>query len=370
METKITFIKRLLILTFFFLLFNIIYSQDNASIGTDFEFGINYVTHIYTLGNIGFNDPEYTEKYGHYISEEDKKILQKHNDLLAFGNGKTGALTTYFFFMPAYSDLKTYEDWKNYFEHLQEAINNKSFDPIIDYIPVERRPNLTESYLDELAAVEEEFKKLNGVFLRNFKPYLEEVYPEIVPELKERKSYLNHLIRNENIINEWQDKTGYTWNKGDYTYLLFRAGKNGPSFNNLSENTNSLYYNIGEKYIIDMFSHEFGIFLMYDSVMPLAQKYKEIYPDYNNEFTIGRPYWMAYEMLSVFFNIKIHNKKTMDYYTFTHADPIAFMEIYSDLYEQGITNPKAMYEKGINEYMKPGGYWETGVQERYESMRK
>lgn len=371
MKFKITFITRPYLSFFIFLLFsNTIQAQVKASLGTDFKFGINYVTHTYTLGNVGYTDFEYTEKYGNYISEEDKKILHQHNDLLAFGNGKTGALTSYFFFMPAYSNLKTYEEWKNYFENIQEALNNKSFDPIIEYVPVERRANLDESHLVELTSVEEEFKKLSALFLKNLKPYIEEVYPGIMPELNKRKKYLNHLIRNKNIINMWQDKTGYTWNKGDYTYLLFRAGKNGPSFNNLSENTNSLYYNIDEKYIIDMFSHEFGIFLMYDSVMPLAQKYKEIYPDYKSKYTIGRPYWMAYEMLSVFFNIKIHNKKTMDYYTFTHADPIAFMEIYCSLYDQGITNPKEMYEKGINEYMKPGGYWETGVQERYESMRK
>lgn len=371
MKFKITFITRPY-LSFFIslLLFNTIHAQDQATIGTDFKFGINYVTHLYTLGNIGYTDPEYTTMYGKYLPEEDKKILRQHKDLLAFGSGKTGKLTSFFFFMPAYSDLKTYEGWETYFENIHEALDKKSFKPIMKYIPAEKRAFFNKSFLNAMSSVGEEFDELSWVFLRNFNPYVDDVYPEVVPELKNRKKYLNSLIKNEDIINKWQDETGYTWNKGDYTYLLFRAGKNGPSFNNLSENTNSLYYNIDEKYIIDMFSHEFGIFLMYDSVMPLAQKYKEIYPDYKSEYTIGRPYWMAYEMLSIFFNIKIHSKKTMDYYTFTHADPIAFMEIYSSLYDQGITNPKEMYEKGVNEYMKPGGYWESGVQERYESIRK
>lgn len=35
------------------------------------------------------------------------------------------------------------------------------------------------------------------------------------------------------------------------------------------------------------------------------------------------------------------------HYTFTHADPIAFMEVYSGLYDQGVTNPKDMFEKGM-----------------------
>jgi len=77
---------------------------------------------------------------------------------------------------------------------------------------------------------------------------------------------------------------------------------------------------------------------------------------------------MAYEMLAVFFNIKINNKKTMDYYIFKEADPIAFMEIYTNLYEEGITDPKELYERGINEYMKEGGYWNNGLEERYEKL--
>lgn len=371
MKTQNTLFNLFLMTTLLFCLIQCkqINAKTNSKIGIDYKIGVNYVTHLYTLGNIGYNDSEYAKNYAYYLSEDDKQILQQHKDLLIFGQGKVGSLTPFFFFIPAYADLKTQEEYKTYFENISTAIDKKSFKPIEDYIPDQIKEILDNNTFNELILVRKELNEISEVYIKNFKLYKEEIYPKISKELEAKKNHLNNRLDNNNIIDNWQRETNYNWDKGDYIYLLFRAGKNGPSFNNLSDNINSCYYKIDENYIVDMFSHEFGIFLMYDSINPLMEKYKIKYPEYKNKYTVGRVYWMAYEMLSIFFNIKINNKKTLDYYSYKEADPIAFMEIYSNLYKEGIVDPKELYTKGILEYMKPNGYWKKGVKERYEKLK-
>lgn len=361
---------KLLLISIFFLTNSSINAKTNSKIGVDYKIGINYVTHLYTLGDLGYSDNEYKNKYELYLSKDDKEILRRHKDLLLFGQGKVGRLTPYFFFIPAYSDIKSYKEFSSYLKDIKNALDDRTTKPLEKYIPERNKQFLDESLINDLLSIRTEFEEIGQVFLKNIEPYINEVYPHVAEELKIQCDSLNNLIANNDIINKWQHTTKYNWNKGNYIYLLFRAGKHGPSFNNLSENINSCYYKIDEKYIIDMFSHEFGVFLMYDSIMPLTEKYKIKYPDYKNEYTVGRPYWMAYEMLSIFFNIKINNNKTLDYFSFKHSDPIAFMEIFSRLHKNGITNPKDLYCKGIEEYMKPDGYWENGVKERYERITK
>lgn len=358
----------LLLLAFFFISAHPAQAQTESKIGVDYRFGINYVTHLYTLGNIGYNDREYTDKYGQYLSPEDKDVLQQHKDLLIFGQGKTGTLTSFFFFIPSYADLKSYSDYKSYLTDLHTVMDDNTIAPLEKYLSEDYKKFMGQGIIDDLKSVRDEFDQIADIYLNNIESYRTGVYPQVAVELESKKKQLNSMITGSKLMEKWEAVTGYSWNKGDYTYLLFRAGKNGPSFNDLSGNINTCYYKIDEEILADMFSHEFGIFLMFDSVMPIAQQYKKKYPDYESKYTVGRPYWMAYEMLAVFFNIKVHDRKTFDYYNFKEADPIAFMEIYSDLYNSGITDPVQMYLSGIEEYMKPGGYWNNGVKERYEIM--
>ncbi len=354
------------------------HKDSNPQIIVDYKAGINYVTHVYTLAGISFEDEEYVEKYSFSVSEEDISLLKKNSKFLEFGQGAVGNFTSFLFFTPAFADLKSKSEYEQYFQDIDSAIKNKVYKPIDKYIPVNQKENVRGMFLlnddqwKNVLSVNPIFNEIAQVYLNNIDTYLNEVYPQIKPELKERAKHLNSLIKNNNIINDWQNTTNYKWNYGNYTYLLFKAGKYGPSFNNLSENVNTFYYKLNDAYTVDMLSHEFGIFLMYDSIMPVV--YKEmgkLYPRYENEITLGRVNWMAFEMLSIYFNCKINDKKTEDYFTFYHSDPIAFFEIYEKLYNSGISNPKEMYRKGIKEYMKPeNGYWNNGTEERYEQLRR
>ncbi len=351
--------------------------DSNPKIIVDYKIGINYVTHLYTLADLGFGDKEYVEKYSFSVPEEDISLLKKNSKFLEFGCGASGNFTSFLFFTPAFADLKSKSEYEQYFQDIDSAINNKIYGPIDKYIPVEKKEDaqgmflLNDDQWKNVLAVNPIFNEIAKVYLNNIDTYLNEVYPQIKPELKDKAKRLNRLIKNNSIINDWQKATNYKWDYGNYTFLLFKAGKYGPSFNDLSKNFNTFYYKINDAHAVNMLSHEFGVFLMRDSVGPVAREMGKLYPAYKNEITLGRVNWMAAEMLSTYFNCKINDRKMQDYFTFYHSDPIAFFEIYDKLYKSGVTNPKEMYRKAIKEYMKSEtGYWNNGVEERYKQLRK
>ena len=59
---------------------------------------INYVTHLYTLAELGFKDEEYSAKYIGTVAKADLDTLRKYNSLLSFGRGEGGMFAGLFFF--------------------------------------------------------------------------------------------------------------------------------------------------------------------------------------------------------------------------------------------------------------------------------
>lgn len=346
-------------------------------INVSYSIGINYVTHLYTLAGIGFSDKEYCTLYDTTVPDKDIITLKRYSDYLKFGNGASAPLSEFLFFLPAYANLDSKIAFEQYSQDVNSSITNKDYNPIDKYVPNNKKNQMKQWFLlsdDEewknVLSVCPVFNELSRVYIDNIENYISSVYPKIMPDLEARSKHLNHLIQDNNVICDWESVTGYEWHNGEKTYLLFRAGIHGPSFNNLSENINTLYYNLDDAYTVDMLSHEFGIFLLSDSVMPLVNKMAALYPSYENETTVGRVDWMAFEMLAIYYNCKINKRKTEDYYSFSNSDPIAFMEIFEQLGNMNITDPKDLYQKAIAEYMKSdNGYWNNGVLDRYKQLK-
>ncbi len=59
---------------------------------------VNYVTHLYTLAELGFSDSVYAAKYGNTLPQAAIDTLQKYKDYLTFGQGEGGMLAGPFFF--------------------------------------------------------------------------------------------------------------------------------------------------------------------------------------------------------------------------------------------------------------------------------
>jgi len=57
----------------------------------------------------------------------------KYKDLLVFGQGKVGDLTSFFFFIPAYSNLKSFEDYNAYFTDIADALDKKLSKPVLHW---------------------------------------------------------------------------------------------------------------------------------------------------------------------------------------------------------------------------------------------
>ena len=273
---------------------------------------VNYVTHLYTLAGLGFSDEEYTAKYGNTLPKAAVDTLQKYKDYLTFGQGEGGMLSGTFFFMVS----------------AETFANTDSLQKVMD-----KYQEMAKSYnsSDEIMNVANAIAK---VYVENYDNYLKNVYPQAKKDMEERQNQLSQHMKNHSFVKDWERVTGYTWNRGDYHWLLYRAGAKGPS------------------YQLAMFSHEFGIFLMQNSIDPIVEEMKEYIRTLKLTKDLTYVPWSTFESLACWYNCKIAGKETEDYRNFGNADVKTFCQIFDRLSETGITDPAALYRKGIMEYLK------------------
>ena len=162
---------------------------------------INYVTHLYTLAELGFKDDEYSAKYIGTVAKADLDTLRKYKDLLSFCRGEGGMFAGMFFFAvggETFSDSKALQDMIDRYRKMAE----------------EQIPGQDMTIPNAIAKV----------FVDNYDRYLKEVYPQAKKDMEERKNLLNKLLQKNSFVKDWEAATGYKWKYGDYHWLLFRAG--------------------------------------------------------------------------------------------------------------------------------------------------
>ena len=285
---------------------------------------INYVTHLYTLAGIGGEDAEYCSSYAGTLPQEAIDTLSHYSTYLQFGRTVNGALAGPFFFGVASEDIPDRE--------AMEAV-------------VERIIAESASQPD---GVKRACRAVGNVYVDNYQHYLDSVYPRVKRQLAGRIDTLNAMLGENTIIADWQRVLGRKWEYGDYRFLLFRAGENSPSFNDLNKNTNTLYYNIETDFAMAMFSHEFGIFMMRDTIMPIFMEMRQKLEEDGRS-----PYipWNAFESLACWYGCKIAGGESADVKYFDRADVHTLMEIYSSLEKEGITDIPTLYRTAIARYV-------------------
>ena len=199
---------------------------------------VNYVTHLYTLAGLGFSDDDYIAKCN-TLPKAAVDTLQKYKDYLTFGQGEGGMLAGTFFFMVSAETFANADSLQTVMDKYQEMA--KSYNSPDDVM------NIANA--------------ISKVYVDNYDNYLKTVYPQAKKDMEERQSQLSQHMKDNSFVKDWERVTGYQWHRGDYHWLLYRAGAKGPSYNNLNENTNTVYYNQSLDFQLTMFSHEFGIFL-------------------------------------------------------------------------------------------------------------
>ena len=291
---------------------------------------VNYVTHLYTLAGLGFADSTYAAKYGNTLSQAAIDTLQKYKGYLTFGQGEGGMLAGPFFFGVSGENIP----------------NIDSMQVVMNVVMNEGKK--ANAPADVMAAAH----AIAGVYMDHYDAYLKDVYPQVKADMEERQQLLSQKIEKQSFVKDWERVTGYTWHRGDYHWLLYRAGQKGPSYNNLNDSTNTVWYNQDIDYQLAMFSHEFGIFLMQDSIDPIVEEFKGYTRKLESERDLTYVPWSAFESLACWYNCKIAGHEIADYRAFSEADVQTFCRIFDRLSKEGISDPAELYRKGIMEYLE------------------
>ena len=291
---------------------------------------VNYVTHLYTLAELGFSDSTYAAKYGNTLRWTAIDTLQKYKEYLTFGQGEGGMLAGPFFFGVSAENIPNVDSM----QVVMNVMMNEG-----------RKANATADVMTAARAIAD-------VYVTHYDAYLKNVYPQVKADMEERRQMLSQRMQKLSFVKDWERVTGYTWRRGDYHWLLYRAGQKGPSYNNLNDSTNTVWYNQDIDYQLAMFSHEFGIFLMQDSIDPIVEEFKEYTRKLDSDRDLTYVPWSAFESLACWYNCKIAGRKTADYHAFGEADVKTFCQIFDSLSKEGISDPAELYRKGVKEYLK------------------
>ena len=305
-------------------------SQPEVKLLIEIRPEVNYVTHLYTLAELGFSDSTYAAKYGNTLPKAAIDTLQKYKKYLTFGQGEGGMLAGPFFFGVSAENIPNVDSM----QVMMNVVLNEG--------------KKTNAPVDVMAAV----RAIANVYVAHYDAYLKNIYPQVKADMEERRQMLSQRMQKLSFVKDWERVTGYTWRRGDYHWLLYRAGQKGPSYNNLNDSTNTVWYNQDIDYQLAMFSHEFGIFLMQDSIDPIVEEFKEYTRKLDSDRDLTYVPWSAFESLACWYNCKIAGRKTADYHAFGEADVQTFYEIFDRLSNDGISDPAELYRKGVKEYLK------------------
>ena len=308
-------------------------SQPEVKLLIEIRPEVNYVTHLYTLAELGFSDSTYAAKYGNTLPKAAIDTLQKYKKYLTFGQGEGGMLAGPFFFGVSAENIPNVDSM----QVMMNVVLNEG--------------KKTNAPVDVMAAV----RAIANVYVAHYDAYLKNIYPQVKADMEERRQMLSQRMQMLSFVKDWERVTGYTWRRGDYHWLLYRAGQKGPSYNNLNDSTNTVWYNQDIDYQLAMFSHEFGIFLMQDSIDPIVEEFKEYTRKLDSDRDLTYVPWSAFESLACWYNCKIAGRKTADYHAFGEADVQTFCRIFDRLSNFGISDPAELYRKGVMEYLKGDG---------------
>ena len=175
---------------------------DDAHILFEIRPEVNYVTHLYTLAGLGFSDEEYVTRYGNTLPKAAVDTLQKYKDYLTFGQSEGGMLAGSFFFMVSADTFANADSLQEVMDKYQEMA--KSYNSPADIM------NIANA--------------IAKVYVDNYDNYLKTVYPQAKKDMEKRQNLLSQHMQNHSFVKDWERVTGYQWHRGDYHWLLYRAG--------------------------------------------------------------------------------------------------------------------------------------------------
>ena len=160
--------------------------NNEVKILMDIRPEVNYVTHLYTLAELGFADSAYVALYGNTLPQAAIDTLQKYKDYLTFGQGEGGMLAGPFFF----------------------GVSGENI-PNVDSMLVVMNVVMNEGRKTNApAAVMAAARAIADVYMENYDTYLKNVYPQVKAEMEERRQLLSQKMQEQsfvrdNVLEQW-----------------------------------------------------------------------------------------------------------------------------------------------------------------------
>lgn len=275
--------------------------DEGKKVRATVEPGPNYVFHLLAVAQIGF-DGDYGNQYRDTVDERDIECLQRHGDLLRFGNGEQGVLTFLAVFLPAYLNLDSPASMAEYFSLLSAGLLEDDpsdfFDRYADGFARQKKwlYDVDDRWiLENHRRYAPEIAQLGEIYARNYPAFEDRVWPTESSSLLEVAPRLNRLLDAEPLIPAWEALTGESFLFNRYEIVLCAANEGGPDANSLGYDRNLFYYARPIVPLFEWVSHEVGTHILIDV---FKKMWARGVPD-------GQRLYWAYENLARHYNVLI-----------------------------------------------------------------
>lgn len=325
---------------------------------------LNYLFHLYVTGEVwkdrNQDNPEYRAAYSRYVQKDDIEYIKQHRQLIAWGNSQTGRLSATLFFVPlATGRITDKVALERYLTLVEASFKDKAaFKDFNAAYPEIALPDVAiEGFWKEKDSYQDVFFEMSKILLRNFDPYLQNVWPLERKKLEPVAQLLNKKFKGTRSIEKWEAYTRQPYSVGSLQILLTTANRNAPSANDVAPGRYNFYYspeNVDG--LFDFIQHEIGTNLLKGALNRLQQDRElntRITTQGENSSAVC---WRAFESLAEFYKEKLLSapRKTWTG-TLFDGKPYAFASFFKAYDRQYATNPnlsaEEMMRNGIDEYL-------------------
>lgn len=306
----------------------------------------NYAFHLYSIAEINGRDSGYRAKYAGTLGFDDNEILRRYRELLTFSDGGGGPLAAVFCVIPMYIRPETPEEVRNYYEVVVRCVNNESFSELLEHYGEYfsrmndmggMDSNVAAQMMSQLTDYKDPVREMADVFIRNYQPFLETVWPAEREILNAQIAALQGRIHRENFIEKWEKLTGMVFKYDVYEIEMCTSLENVSNAVSPGYERNSFYYDGDEERFVTFISHETGTHIldMSNTMYPLLNDYD------------GSLVYKAYETLALYYNQRIAGTLNFGPY----YDQERFFAIYENIEKKNpLIGPFDLLKEGIKEY--------------------
>lgn len=263
----------------------------------------SYLGHILSTARVGF-ESEYSDRYAHTIKQRDASWLKENEDLFKWGNGKSGPLTGYGLFLLGYVNPESPDGIKTYFNALLNMAEDGNTSCLFENFPSLERlqeiwgPLNRPEAVEMLRALSKAIEHLKNILVENWDGFQTEVWPIEKPKVIRKADSINTQLQNLDLIENWENATGFAFQSEIYQYVLSSGMNNAPKFNTLGYGRNWVYYDI--PFLLEGIVHEIGSHL-------LMQLLGELHTEYDHD-TLYRVFETCCSFLTklIFSNLRIN----------------------------------------------------------------